>query len=155
MKILIVYDSFFGNTQEIAESIAGSFDSVGNIILKKVDEVSPEDIFYIDLIVIGSPTRKFGPSESITRFLKTIHPKSLNGVKVTAFDTRMAIEDVTSKFLKFMMMIFGYAAKSIANKLVKKGGYLIAPPLGFYVNGMEGPLKEGEAERAGNWINFI
>ncbi len=155
MKILIVYDSFFGNTQKIAKSIASSFESGSDVKLKKVDEISPEEISGIDLLIVGSPTRKFRPSKLIMDFLKSIHSELLRGVKVTAFDTRIAAEDVNSKFLKIMVKFFGYAAKPIANKLVKKGGYLIAPPLGFYVTDMEGPLKEGETDRAGNWIKFI
>jgi hypothetical protein len=38
---------------------------------------------------------------------------------------------------------------------VKKGGELIAPPEGFFVQGTEGPLKEGELERASDWAKQI
>jgi hypothetical protein len=42
-------------------------------------------------------------------------------------------------------------ARPIADKLVEKGGRLIFPPEGFYVSGTEGPLKDGELERAAEW----
>ena len=47
--------------------------------------------------------------------------------------------------------IFGYAAPEIARSLERNGGTLLAPPEGFVVLGMEGPLKEGELERAAGW----
>jgi hypothetical protein len=50
-----------------------------------------------------------------------------------------------------MMKTFGYASKPIADSLVKKGATLAAQPEGFYVADSEGPLKDGELERASNW----
>jgi DNA-binding CsgD family transcriptional regulator len=44
--------------------------------------------------------------------------------------------------------IFGYAAGKIAGSLKTKGGTLILSPEAFFVKGKEGPLKEGELERA-------
>jgi len=44
--------------------------------------------------------------------------------------------------------VFGYAAGRIAGNLKRKGGTLIASTEGFFVTGSEGPLKEGELERA-------
>jgi hypothetical protein len=75
----------------------------------------------------------------------------LKGVQVAAFDTRMIIEEVNNKILTVMVSIFGYAAKPIADGLVKKGGTPSAPPEGFFVKGSEGPLKDGELERAAEW----
>ena len=53
------------------------------------------------------------------------------------------------------MTIFGYAAKPIADRLEKKGGQLAVPPEGFYVTDTEGPLVEGELERAAEWARKI
>jgi len=50
---------------------------------------------------------------------------------------------------------FGYAAKPIADILVKKGGELFAPPEGFFVKGREGPLKDGELQRAAIWARAL
>jgi len=65
---------------------------------------------------------------------------------VAAFDTRL-----TSKFVR----IFGYAAVRIADSLKRNGGTLIASTEGFFVKGKEGPLKEGELERATRWAKEI
>jgi hypothetical protein len=59
--------------------------------------------------------------------------------------------------LAFFVKLYGYpyAARPIANQLKKKGGDLILPPEGFFVEGMEGPLAQGELGRAANWANQI
>jgi hypothetical protein len=36
-------------------------------------------------------------------------------------------------------------------KALEAGGRLVAPPEGFAVEGTEGPLKQGELERAAEW----
>ena len=49
------------------------------------------------------------------------------------------------------MSVIRYAAERIAKDLVKKGGRLVAEPEGFIVENKEGPLKQGELERASKW----
>jgi hypothetical protein len=51
--------------------------------------------------------------------------------------------------------IFGYAAKPIGKRLQKKGGELAVQPEGFHVGDTEGPLLEGELERAGLWARQV
>jgi hypothetical protein len=38
---------------------------------------------------------------------------------------------------------------------VKKGGELVFPPEGFLVKKSEGPLKDGELERAAEWAKGL
>jgi hypothetical protein len=54
-----------------------------------------------------------------------------------------------------MVSVFGYAAKPIADRLVRKGGELVGEPMGFIVLDAEGPLKEGELERAASWAEGL
>ena len=79
----------------------------------------------------------------------------LSGVKVAAFDTRISITDMGPAILRFLAGLFGYAAKPIADRLKRKGGELAVPPEGFIVLGAEGPLKEGELERAADWARQV
>jgi len=39
--------------------------------------------------------------------------------------------------------------------LRKKGAELVVPSVGFYVIGQEGPLKQGELERAADWARAL
>jgi flavodoxin len=149
MYVSILYESFFGNTEKIAQAMAEPFGSA--VLLKKIDNVSFDELTEVELLVVGSPTRGFRPCEKTKAFLKSIPENGLNGVKVAAFDTRIMLETIKSKPLRFMVKTGGYAAKHIAKTLQKKGGKLVAPPEGFMVTGEEGPLADEELERARNW----
>jgi hypothetical protein len=61
------------------------------------------------------------------------------------------LETISSKALRFLVDKGGYAASTIAKMLQKKGGKLFFAPEGFFVTGEQGPLKEGELERATEW----
>jgi flavodoxin len=157
MKVLVVYDSFFGNTERIAQSIGNALGQPEDIGILRVADVRPEQLTGLKLLIVGSPTRAFSPSPAIKKFLKSIPRDGLKDIKVAAFDTRITDEEIDSAvfFLRFLVNIFGYAAKPISDRLVKKGGQLTAPPEGFYVQGTEGPLKEGELQRASDWAKQI
>lgn len=156
MKILIIYDSIFGNTEQIAQAIGNSPGSKENVEILRVSNMKPEQLIGLDLIIVGSPTRVFKPTKAIMYFLNKIPLNGLKGVKVAAFDTRICTADVNSRFLNILVKLFGYAAaKPIAYKLEKKGGSLIIPPEGFFVKDSEGPLKDGELEQAVDWTKLI
>ncbi|PHS33910.1 MAG: nitric oxide synthase [Alkaliphilus sp.] len=155
MKTLIVYDSVFGNTEQIALAIGNSLRSGESVAALRVSEIKPEHLTGLGLLIVGSPTRAFKPTKAIVNFLNKIPSNGLKGVKVSAFDTRMSITDVNSRLLNILVRLFGYAASPIADKLVKKGGDLIIPPEGFFVKDSEGPLKDGELERAADWAKLV
>ncbi len=149
---MVVYDSAYGNTAKVAEAIGEALGSQEEVQTLRVGDVQPGDLGRLGLLVVGSPTQKFRPLPSITQFLKGIPRDAIRGVKVAAFDTRFTEENIAKiRILEFFVRIFGYAAKPIADRLVKKGGELIAPPEAFYVVDTKGPLLEGELERAATW----
>jgi flavodoxin len=150
MKTLILFDSFFGNTEQIARTIGQQFEGEQSKTMR-ISEVKSEDMDDVNLLIIGSPTRGFRPTEATNAFLKDKLPKDLSGINVAVFDTRIALETIKSKAFRFMVNTGGYAASTMAKKLTKKNASLIASPEGFLVTGEEGPLKEGELERAAEW----
>lgn len=152
MNILIVYDSFFGNTEKIAQVMKEALDSEEQVELIHVKDIKPEHLIRLKLLIVGSPTRGFKATPAINTFLNSIPPKGLKGINVTAFDTRISTTDVNSRVLNVLVKMFGYAAEPMAAKLVKKSGSLIIQPEGFIVKDSEGPLKEGEIERACRWV---
>ena len=155
MKTLIIYESFFSNTEKIAQAIGNGFESSVEVEIRKVSEIKPEELKGFDLLIVGAPTRAFRPSPGIIKFLKSIPARSLQGVKAASFDTRIALEDIKLRFLRIMVKLFGYAAEPISKKLRRKGAEIIIDPEGFSVKDTEGPLKEGELERAKNWANEL
>jgi flavodoxin len=154
MKTLVLYESFFGNTENIAHTV-GTALGLADADVVRVSELKPEQLNGVELLVVGTPTRAFQPSPETKAFLKSLPSKSLVGKKVAAFDTRAEMTDKTPGFLKFMAGVFGYAAEPVSKQLVKKGGVLAQSPAGFFVLDSEGPLKDGELERAVEWARDI
>jgi flavodoxin I len=145
MKVLIVYDSTYGNTEKIAKSIGGAI--TGDAKVLRTGEVNPSGLVEpIDLLIVGSPTYGGRPMPAIQDFLNKIPETAIKDISAAAFDTRLSTK---------LVRIFGYAAEKIADSLKTKGGTLILPPVGFFVKGKGGPLKEGELERSANWAKEI
>jgi len=156
MEAVVVYDSVFGNTEKIAQAIGHALGPQEDVEIVRVGDVKPEQLTGATLLIVGSPTRKFSPTGATTSLLKSIPRNGLAGVKVAAFDTRFPVSDIDKvRILAFFVRIFGYAAEPIAKRLEKKGGELAIPPEGFYVTDVEGPLHEGELERAADWARQI
>ncbi len=146
VKVLIIYDSVYGNTEKIAWAIAGAITSFGEVKVLRAGEVNPLELGAIDLLIVGSPTQGGKPTPVIQEFLSKIPANALKNINVASFDTRVKM---------FVAKLFGYAAGRIADILKGKGGNLAAQPEGFIVKGNEGPLKEGELERAAGWAKGI
>ncbi len=144
LKVLIVYDSVYGNTEKIARAVGDAI--TGEVKILRVSEVDTSEIKTFNLLIVGSPTHGGRPTPAIQDFLKKISEIAIGNMHVAAFDTRL-----TTRFVG----VFGYAAKRIADSLKKNGGTLIASPEGFSVEGKEGPLKEGELDRAARWAKEI
>lgn len=157
MRSLVVYESWFGNTQHVAERIALALQEEGEVQLLTVDDVVPplEDV---DLLVVGAPTHVHGLSGKRSReaaleqggrgeigigvrgFIAGL-PNGAHGPRAAAFDTRA----------NKPVLLVGSAAKGIARRLREHGYRLAADPESFFVDGTPGPLEEGELERAGEW----
>ncbi|MBG0784007.1 MAG: flavodoxin family protein [Anaerolineaceae bacterium] len=147
---LVVYDSYFGNTEKIATAIG---EAVGAAI-KKVDSVTSEDLEGLKILFMGSPTRAFQATPATMTFLKGLKGK-LTGVRAAAFETRIRVEDTQSGFLCFMIGIFGYATPKLVKGLQKTGAEVALEAEGFAVLDSEGPLAEGELDRARTWAVTI
>lgn len=147
LKNLVIYDSQFGNTEKIAQTIAKSI--FGKAV--RVADVDNTDLKDLDLLVIGSPTLGGRATVPLQKFLEQIPKGILNGVKVATFDTRFSEKDVNFA-LRLLLKTIDYAAPKMIKILIDKGGKQITKPRGFIVKGKEGPLISGELEKASVWI---
>lgn len=152
MKALIVIETCFGNTEQIAHAIAEGLRSRGADVdlVQAAEAPSPQGF---DLLLIGSPTHSMGLPKAATRQqarTKGGHPGStgiaewlttvprLDGQRIAAFAT------VTGG------MFSGSAAKAI-EKHLRKVAVTVTAREDFTVRGTEGPLADGELERASAW----
>lgn len=156
MRIVVVYESVFGNTAQIAEAIAAGIGE--EAVALSTAEVDPDELADVDLVIAGGPVFAFALSndqirESIGNTsapgappANLSHPSMrtwLDGVNTAtglcaAFDTQVRGP-------------FGSGAPAIAKALQARGLRLIASPEGFIVDGKYGPLRAGELERAQAW----
>ena len=56
IKILVVYDSQTGNTEKMAFAVAEGVKEEAVVTIKRVDDISLEDLLEADGIIVGSPT---------------------------------------------------------------------------------------------------
>jgi flavodoxin I len=144
MKVLVVYDSVYGNTEKIARAIG---DAVAcDVKVLRASEFVPSALQSVDFLFIGAPTNGGRPTQPMQDLLNKIPDSAVKGIKIAVFDTR-----IPAKWVK----IFGYAAGKIANSLKTKGGTAILSLEGFFVKGSKGPLIEGELERAAIWAKEL
>ncbi len=149
---LVIYDSVFGNTAKVAKAIG---EALGDTTVKKVSDISKADLENVKILFVGSPTRAFNPTPAVKNFLKGLKKGSLNDVKAAAFDTRIPLDKAELGFLRFMIKIFGYADTKMVKQLEKAGAEITLVSAGFAVKDSEGPLAEGELERARDWAKKI
>lgn len=152
----MVYESMFGNTEQVARAITIGLSKYMSVGLLEVTEAPAKISELVDLIVIGGPTHAFSMTRPKTRedaFMRgATHGSTAVGIRewlerlpagphselVATFDTR--VESVRR--------LPGSAAKGAA-KIVHKLGYTPATHAqSFYVCDIDGPLVDGELDRA-------
>lgn len=145
MNTLIIYDSTFGNTAQLAQAMADKLGEHGSARIALANEAGLTEMEGIDLLLVGGPTQRHGVSPAIKALLERLPRRSLRGVGAAAFDTRYHMAAWKS----------GSAAHRIASRLKRTGASLLVEPESFFVAEREGPLEEGELERAAYWAEEI
>ena len=146
MNTLVVYFSKFGNTQKMAETIAAQCESKGPARAIYLDALTTKDLLDADLVIMGCPTHRMNLPEAVREKFETLPKRLIKGTPVAVFDTSYQMNGFLRQFT---------AAKKLAQKMRKLGGKRVIPPETFCVVGKEGPLVEGEIERAQEWANTI
>jgi menaquinone-dependent protoporphyrinogen IX oxidase len=139
MKGIVVYDTSYGNTKTIAETIAETLKESGiEVDLFKVKDVKKLNAKDYNFLILGSPTRFGTMSFAIRDFLGKVKSEEWVNKPFVAFDTENP-ENMEKKEYS--------AAEKIAAKLRDKKMNQLVPVLKAAVLGQKGPLVEGEIER--------
>jgi hypothetical protein len=162
MKALIVYESMYGNTHAVADAIAEGIGPEAAVDVRPVHAVGavPADL---DLLVVGGPTHMHGLSTAMSRGMAASAAKEDAGklapgateqpglrewlrdldaprtARAAAFDTRGDARAALT----------GSAARGIARRLRRRLD--VVDRNSFLVADAEGPLEDGELERARAW----
>nr|WP_236700315.1 flavodoxin [Allosalinactinospora lopnorensis] len=149
----------FGNTEAVAEEIAAGVATRFGVDVAEVSSAPRSIGGDVRLLIVGGPTHAFGMTRASTRRSAAEQAgrdlvsagegvrewlDSLSGgspdVDAAAFDTRVRRPRLP-----------GSAARG-ARKRLRRGGFrVIAPAVSFFVEGMTGPLSQGESQRARQW----
>jgi len=164
MRAVIVYESLFGNTREVAEAVRDGIRSAyatAHVDCLAVGQADARALDQVELLVVGGPTHARGMSTGLSRAIGAramtaeeratvandvglrswFHglPKAPAGARAAAFDTRGSTPAV------------GAAAPGIVRRLRHLGYVVIEPPQGFRVDDLKGPIHDDELERARRW----
>jgi len=138
-KALIVYESKYGNTKLVAETIAEGL-AVGKqiaVTLTEVGDAAVETLASADIILVGSPNHMGKPTAGITKFIDKLGKIKIEGKTGAAFDT-------------YMFSDYEKAVKRIEAQLKQQapGVRISVPGLSVRVKGMKGPLADDELAKA-------
>jgi hypothetical protein len=165
MKALVVYESMYGNTRSVAETVAAGLRTGCMTDVVSVGRVTPDALADADLLIVGAPTHMRGLSRASTRrsaaaaaqkegsgltldadaegrgvrdWLETL--SAARGKAAVAFDTRLSGSP----------LLLGRASVRIASRLRRLGFDTAAPSESFLVD-KRSRLLPGELERAQEW----
>jgi len=134
-KVLVVYESQYGNTKVVAEAIVDGMRGASGIetVLSEVKGVVLDQLTNFDAILVGSPNHMGGATRSIRKFIDKLGKLNLAGKLAAVFDTYLGGD-------------FEKAVREMERQLGQKvpALRLAAPGLSVRVEGMKGPVAEGE-----------
>ncbi|GHF93997.1 MULTISPECIES: flavodoxin family protein [Amycolatopsis] len=141
MRILVVFESMFGATEEVAKAIGKGLAVSAPAEVVNVDK-APRDLTGVDLLVVGGPTHPTRSQTGVREWLDSLDAVPAE-LAVAAFDTR----------IEKPRLVTGAASLGVAKRLRRRGCQLVLPAESFFV-GTEpvdaGP-EPGEPERAEAW----
>jgi|WetSurMetagenome_2_1015567.scaffolds.fasta_scaffold191040_1 flavodoxin len=145
MNTLVLYDTSFQNTAQVAETVGLALQAYGRVRVETAAQVNSLAAAAFDLLVVGCPTQFRKATPVLLALLEGLPPDALKGKTAACFDTRYHM----------IGLMTGSAAGTLAHVLRKKGARLAARPASFFVAAREGPLEDGELRRARDWANKI
>ena len=168
MKILVVYESMYGNTHHVAETIGERLQAAGEVQVVSVEEAAKMPLDDIGLLVVGGPTHAHGMTRPSTRanavdaahkpdsdlvvdehaygegLREWLDELPRTEVAAAAFDTRMSGPPAFT----------GRASKGIGRKLHQLGATQLVEPESFIVD-HQNHLAPGEDDHARRWAQHL
>ena len=91
MNALVLYDSQYGDTERIAQTIADALAEFGEARAVRLDPGQPVQLQGMDLFIMGCPTQGWRPTPAIQSFLEEASSEELRGLAGACFDTRFRL----------------------------------------------------------------
>ncbi|TXG90997.1 flavodoxin/nitric oxide synthase [Rhodococcus rhodnii] len=153
MRALVVWESCFGNTAAVADAIVTGLRDAGVDVEARTAGEDPEPEGF-DLLVVGAPTHNMGLPRPASRAQAAASGARSTGAGVAEWLDRRAPERIPPCALFATVtgtgVFSGSAAKAMRKRLRRTGATVLAREE-FVVTGREGPLRDGERDRALGW----
>ena len=155
MKSVIIFDSVYGCTKQVAEALADELNRNGcEALLCSLKDSKPESVD-CDYLFLGSPTRFGKPTRRMRKFLDTFDLSNFSGTAI-AFDTIMQIPENDSNREKMKAKyIDDGSAHTIKSALTQKGIHVSDKVLRVEVSGLKGPLVDNALDAAKEFVNEL
>lgn len=125
-KVLVVYDSRTGNTEEMARTVGGGAKEVGaEVEVRKVVDTSLGDLEGADAIILGSPTHFGTMSENMKRLIsESVKIRGrLEGKMGAAFTSSGAVSGGNETTLISMLQAMLIHGMVVVGDPLKVGGF--------------------------------
>ena len=153
MNGVIVYDSYYGNTGQVAEALAEEFRALGNVVTvvnlhkQKLDPRKPP-VAGADFLGVGGPTRIKNMSRRARSFAKKLDPAQLGDIRILCFDTWGPLDEDPAKNGEDNQWLFPGGGAKTRDELAGAGFAVYPVVLRCLVTGMKGPLAEDALDSA-------
>ena len=139
-KVLVIFDSTYGNTEKLAREIAAGITETGTAecTVIGIGEVSFTDFTEFDGVLIGGPIHMFRASRGVRGATKNAIKKGLSGKLVGSFETYQA-PGHSGRTMKKVEEMVSEAAPDAK---------IFSPGLSSLVDGRKGPLNAAEPAKA-------
>lgn len=172
MRAVVLYESLYGNTREVAEAVAEGLRPAADVDLLDVAGANREALAGADLVVVGGPTHVHGMSSELSR-KGALEDAAKRAAKAAAegaeappaphvegpslrawLDGLGRVDGIRAAAFDTRIgkskLLTGSAEKGIAKRL-RHHGFEVTAEESFVVADTAGPLAEGERERARAW----
>ena len=166
MRTVVIFESVYGSTRQVAEELAAVARRHGHVDVVRAEDADVGALDGADLVLVGGPTHLHGLSTRASRQSGLVGPVidagagaqpgpdvpgpglrdwfravgRVEGIAAAAFDTRLAGPELAT----------GRASRGIARRLHHFGFTEVAAPRSFLVT-RDNELVAGEAARARQW----
>ena len=164
MRVVIAYESMYGNTHHVADAIAAGFGAGKHVTVQPISELDPTGVD-ADVLIIGVPTHAHGVPRRSTRqaAVSSAHTKyedhqldpsaTGSGVREWLSELPDRVPVLTAAFdtrFRQPVWLVGHPARGISRTLARHGATVLARPESFFVDKHE-QLAGGELDRARRW----
>lgn len=141
MKVVIAYESKYGNGRKCVELLRELIESKGHEAGSyPMNSVKPSDLPQADLYVFSSPTHVGKPPRAVRGYLKKFQPPR-EGSKYALMATFLRTEDKKEEETKEPEKL--QKTISIMDEILGQKGMRKVAEQPIFVRGMKGPLEDG------------